>query len=76
MDNSLVARFLVDAAAEEISYDVFLTEQDVHLKEETLHGVEKLDFVAEEHKKWKFAEAAEDLWMVLDELRSRYKKQL
>lgn len=69
LDNSLVARFLVDAAAQEISYDFFSTEYDVHLKEDTLRDVEKIDFVAEEHKKWKFAEAAEDLWVLLDEIK-------
>jgi hypothetical protein len=69
LDNSLAARFVVDAAAQEISYDFFSTEYDVHLKEETLMDVEKIDFIAEEHKKWKFAEAAEYLWMILDEIK-------
>lgn len=53
LDNSLVARFLVNAAVEEISYYAFSTEYDVHLKEETVHDVddvEKLDFIAKEHK--------------------------
>jgi hypothetical protein len=69
LESSLVARFLVDAAAREISYDVFSTEYDLHLKEETLRDVEKLDFLAEAHKKWKIAEAAEGFWMVLDEIK-------
>lgn len=69
LDNSLVARFLVDADAQEMIYDIFSTEYDVHLKEETLRDVEKIDFLAEEHKKWKIAEAAEDLWIILDEIK-------
>lgn len=34
-----------------------------------MRDVEKIDFIAEEHKKWKFAETAEDLWMILDEIK-------
>jgi len=68
-DRSLTAKFVIDNNAREILYDVFSAEYDVHLKEETVRDVEKLDFIAEEHRNWKLEEAVENLWLVLDEIK-------
>jgi hypothetical protein len=65
----LTARFFVDIVSHEILYDVFSPKYDLHLKEENLRDLEKIDFIAEEQKKWKFAETAEDLWVILDEIK-------
>lgn len=67
--DSVAAKFVIDNDADEILYDVFSTEYDVHLKEETLRDVEKIDFIAEEHRKWKLAETAENIWLILDEIK-------
>jgi len=68
-DGSLTAKFVIDHNAHEILYDVFLTKQDKHLKEETIKDVEKIDLIAEEHGKWKLANAAEDAWLILDRIK-------
>jgi hypothetical protein len=73
-DKSVVAKFNIDNNSRNVLYDVFATEYDVHLKEKTVRDVEKIDFVAEEHKKWKLAEAVEDIWLVLDEIKLWTKK--
>lgn len=65
---SMVAKFIVDGEAREVLYDVFSTEYHVHLKEETLRDVEKIDFVAEEHRRWELARAAENVWLILDRI--------
>ena len=68
-DDSLAARFLVDDSAQEISYDFFSTENDVHLKMQTLTDLEKIESAAENHKRWGFAKAVEDLWIILDKVK-------
>ncbi|MEM3459465.1 MAG: hypothetical protein QXW63_00035 [Candidatus Bathyarchaeia archaeon] len=68
-EGSLTTKFAIDDNAHEVFYDVFSTEQDVHLKEETIKDVERIDFIAEEHKEWKLAKAAEDVWLILDRVK-------
>lgn len=66
---SLVARFIIDDKAREILYDIFSPAHDVHLKEETIRDVERIDSIAEDHKEWKLEENVENLWLVLDEIK-------
>jgi len=68
-DRSMTAKFVIDDNAHEILYDVFSPEYDMHLKEETVEDVEKIDFFAEENREWKLAEAAENIWLILDEIK-------
>ena len=68
-DESLTAKFVIDYNTHEILYDIFSTEQDVHLKEETVKDVERIDFIAEEHREWQLAKDAEDVWLILDEIK-------
>ena len=68
-DESIAAKFGIDNIAKEILYDVFSPEYDVHLKAETMSDLEKIDFIAEEHKRWKFAETVGNLWLVIEEVR-------
>jgi hypothetical protein len=65
----LTVRFLVNAPNHEILYDVYSPNYSVHLKEETLKDVERLEFLAEENKRWKLAESIEDVWLVLDQIK-------
>jgi CBS domain-containing protein len=67
-DKSITVRFIIDIKSKEIYYDVYSTEYEKHLKEKTLKDVEKLEFIAEEHRKWKIAEFIEDIWLILDEV--------
>jgi hypothetical protein len=62
----LTARFFVDVAAREISYDVFSPKYDVHLKEENLRDVEKLERIIEDIRKWDYEKPVEELRLVLD----------
>jgi hypothetical protein len=66
-DKSITAKFVINNNTREILYDIFSVEHDVHLKEEKIRDVEKIDFIAEEHKKWKLVETVEDFWLILDE---------
>ncbi len=66
---SLTVKFVIDHNAHEILYDVFLTKHDMHLKEENIKDVERIDFIAEEHKEWKLARDAEDTWLILDRIK-------
>jgi hypothetical protein len=47
-------------------HDVFSPKYDVHLKEEDLRDVEKLDMMVEEKGKWDYEKSVEGLWLVLD----------
>ena len=38
----------------------------MHLKEEGLRDVERLDMIVEERRKWDYEKSIEDLWLVLD----------
>jgi hypothetical protein len=62
----LTAKFRVDEGNHQVLYDVFSPKYDVHLKEETLRGIEKLDMIVEEKGKWDYEKSIEDLWLVLD----------
>jgi len=48
---------------------VYSPEYSIHLKEETIKDVEKLEFLAEENGRWKIAESIEDIWLVLDQIK-------
>jgi hypothetical protein len=65
-DGFMVVKFIVNRDASEILYDVFSPKYDVHLKEENLRDVERLDFIAEETGKWEYEKSIEDFWLVLD----------
>jgi hypothetical protein len=65
-DGFVVTKFIVNQETSEVTYDVFSPKYDVHLREETLRDVEKLDFIAEEARKWEYEKSIEDLWLVLD----------
>lgn len=62
----LTARFFVDIAVSEISYDIFSPKYDLHLKEESLRDVEKLESIIEEKGKWDYEKPVEELWLILD----------
>jgi len=68
-DGFMVVKFVVDQETSEILYDVFSPKYDVHLKEETIRDVERLDFIAEEERKWEYEKSIEDFWLVLDHVR-------
>jgi hypothetical protein len=65
-DGFMVVRLNIDHKAHEIRYDVFSPKYDVHLKEETLRDVERLDSIVEEAKRWEYEKSIEDFWLVLD----------
>lgn len=65
-DGFMAIKFVVDEGDYEILYDIFSPKYDVHLKEETLRDVEKLDFIAEEKGKWDYEKSIEGLWLILD----------
>ena len=62
----MVVKFAVDQKTSEILYDVFSPKYDVHLKEESLRDVERLDSILEEARKWDYEKSIEDFWLVLD----------
>jgi hypothetical protein len=62
----LTAKFCVDEGNRQVLYDLFSPKYDVHLKEEALRDVEKLDMIVEERGKWDDEKSVEDLWLVLD----------
>ena len=65
-DKFMVAKFTVDHKTSEILFDVFSPKYDVHLREETLRDVERLDSIAEESGKWEYEKSIEDFWLILD----------
>lgn len=65
-DGFITIKFLIDEGTNEILYDIFSPKYDVHLKEETLRDVEKLDFIAEETGKWEYEKSIENFWLILD----------
>ena len=69
LKSSITVRFKVNTPKHEILYDVYSPEFSVHLKEETIKDVERLEFLAEENKRWKIAESIEDVWLVLDQIK-------
>ncbi|MGB8779180.1 MAG: hypothetical protein WCD81_00840 [Candidatus Bathyarchaeia archaeon] len=62
----LTAKFRVDKGNHQVLYDLFSPKYDVHLKEEALRDVEKLDLIVEERGKWDYEKSIEGLWLVLD----------
>jgi hypothetical protein len=62
----LTAKFRVDRSNHQVLYDVFSPKYDVHPKEETLRGTEKLDTILEGKGKWDYEKSIEDLWLVPD----------
>ena len=67
LKNFITVRFKVNTPKHEILYDVYSPEYSVHLKEETIKDVKRLEFLAEENGRWKLAESLEDVWLVLDQ---------
>jgi hypothetical protein len=62
----LTAKFRMDQNNRQVLYDLFSPKYDVHLKEEALRDVEKLDIIVEERGKWDYENSIEGLWLVLD----------
>jgi hypothetical protein len=62
----LTAKFNVDRDGHQVSYDLFSPKYDVHLKEEALRDVERLDMIVEERGEWDYEKSIEELWLVLD----------
>jgi hypothetical protein len=62
----LTTRFFVNIAAHEISYDIFSPKYDLHLKEESLRDVEKLERIMEEKREWNYEKSIEELRLILD----------
>jgi hypothetical protein len=69
MDDSVSARFILDNSTREVSYDVFSTTFSGQLEEETQIELENANSVTENHRKWGFTAAAEDLGIILDEIK-------
>jgi hypothetical protein len=66
---SVTVKFKIDTLHHEIYYDVYATDDNVHLQEKTLRDAERLEFLAEEQRRWKKAESIEQIWLLLDCLR-------
>jgi len=69
LNSSITVRFELNIPNHKIFYDVYSPEYSVHLKEETLKDVKQLEYLAEEHKRWKIAETIEDIWLILDQIK-------
>jgi hypothetical protein len=65
----LTAKFRVENGTHQVSYDLFSPKYDVHLREEALVDVEKLDMIVEERGKWDYEKSIEGLWLVLDRVK-------
>ena len=66
---NITVRFKINTPKHEVLYDIYSPEFSVHLKEETLKDTERLEFLAEENRKWKIAEIIEDIWLILDQIK-------
>jgi hypothetical protein len=62
----LTVRFYVNVAAREISYDAFSPKYDLHLKEESIRDVEKLEYIMEDKREWDYEKPIEELRLILD----------
>jgi hypothetical protein len=69
LNSTITVKFKINAPKHEILYDVYSPEYSVHLKEETIKDVERLEFLAEENRRWKIAESIENIWLVLDQIK-------
>jgi hypothetical protein len=65
-DGFMTIKFFLNENKREVRYDVFSPKYDVHLKEETLKDAERLDFIAEEARKWEYEKSIEDFLLILD----------
>jgi hypothetical protein len=65
----VTVRFRIDEPHRDILYDVYSPDYSIHLKEETLKDTERLEFIAEEQRRWKMAEIIEDVWLILDQIK-------
>jgi hypothetical protein len=65
-DGFMTIKFVINDDKREILYDVFSHKYDVHLREETLRDAERLDFIAEEARKWEYEKSIEDFLLILD----------
>jgi hypothetical protein len=65
-DGFITIKFFINENKHEVQYDVFSPKYDVHLKEETLKDAERLDFIAEETRKWEYEKSIEDFLLILD----------
>jgi hypothetical protein len=65
-DGFMTVKFVTDENSHEILYDVFSPKYDIHLKEETLRDVERLDLIAEEKGEWEYEKPIENFWLILD----------
>jgi hypothetical protein len=61
----LTVGFFVDKVAHEITYNVFSPKYHLHLKEESLRGVKKLEYIVDEKVRRDCEKSIEDLWLVL-----------
>jgi len=62
----LTARFFVDIVSHKVLYDIFSPKYDLHLKEESLRDVEKLERIVEDIRKWNYEKPIEELRLILD----------
>ena len=66
---SLTVRFKINNPTHQIFYDIYSPEFTTHLKEETIQDVEKLEYLAEENRRWNIAQKIEEIWLILDEIK-------
>jgi predicted RNase H-related nuclease YkuK (DUF458 family) len=76
-DNSnktIIMKIIIDHTQHQILYDIYDTDEVEHLTEKTIKDVERNEHLAEDNRKWKKAEAIEDMWLLLDEVEIWAKK--
>ncbi|MFX1453443.1 MAG: hypothetical protein ACFFCM_21620 [Promethearchaeota archaeon] len=69
LKSSITVRFKINSPEHQILYDVYSLEFSVHLKEETLKDVERLESLAEDNRRWRIAESIENIWLVIEEIK-------
>jgi hypothetical protein len=67
-EESITVRIVIDNENQKILYDVYSIADSMHLKAKTLKDVERLEYIAEEDRKWKGAEYVENIWLIIDEI--------
>ncbi len=65
-DGFMTIKFIMGENKHEIFYDVFSPKYDVHLREENLRDAERLDFIAEEARRWEYEKSIEEFLLILD----------
>ena len=68
-DSLITVKFVMNNINHEILYDIYSSKYYIHLKEETLKDVERLESIAEDYGNWNFAKTIEDIWLILDEIK-------